>query len=137
MRGFASFWFCQIRGHSLHYSKQDVFFSASFKEISKQLTGNLPRCKTPICTKHIGVTFHNANGQSVYHRDIRGHMLSSVRQCINPQSLFLPIRAVYKEGHTARHSRMRDSPYLRNRSCYRAPGPVSYTHLTLPTKRIV
>jgi len=58
MRGFAPFWFRQIRGHSLYYSTQDVRFSASFKEIFKQPTGNPPRCKTQICSKHIGVVVH-------------------------------------------------------------------------------
>jgi len=38
MRGYAFFWFRQIRGDSLHYKTQDVWFSASFKEISKPLT---------------------------------------------------------------------------------------------------
>ena len=37
MRGFAPFWFRQIWGHNLHYNTQDVWFSASFEEISKQL----------------------------------------------------------------------------------------------------
>ena len=58
VRGFAPFWFFQIRGHSLRYNTQDVWFSSSFKEISKQLTGNPPRCKTQICTKLIGVVIH-------------------------------------------------------------------------------
>ena len=59
MRGFARFWFRQIRSHSLHYNTQDdVWFSASFKEISKQQTGNPPRCKTQICTKLIGIVVH-------------------------------------------------------------------------------
>jgi len=58
MRGFAPFWFRQIRGHSLHYNTQDVWFSASFEEISKQLTGNPPTCKTQICTKLIRVVVH-------------------------------------------------------------------------------
>jgi len=49
MRGFASFRFRHIRGHSLHYNTQDVWFLARFKEISKQLTGYPPRCKTQIC----------------------------------------------------------------------------------------
>jgi len=57
---FCPFWFRQIRGHNLHYNTQDVWFSASFKEISKQLTGNPPRCKTQICTKliRVVVAFH-------------------------------------------------------------------------------
>ena len=35
-----------------------MWFSTSFKEISKQLTGNPPRCETQICTKHIGAVVH-------------------------------------------------------------------------------